>query len=161
MDTRNSARVRPRLVSSMDARVARRRRELLMLLPLVIAAGLASRRWPEALPAVVVTYAGDVLWAVMVYVLVALAWNTATSRVIAVRALAIAYTVEMSQALHLPWLDAIRQHRLGALVLGQGFLWSDLLCYFAGIAAAFLVDRAREQSRRAVLHTDGTGGETR
>ena len=40
----------------------------------------------------------------------------------------------MSQLYHAPWIDAIRDTLPGALVLGYGFLWSDLACYAAGVA---------------------------
>jgi Protein of unknown function (DUF2809) len=118
-----------------------RRRGILLALAVVIAAGLASRRWPQAQPVVVATYAGDVLWAMMVYGLVALAVPHAPSPLVAGRALVVAWTVELSQTLHLPWLDAVRQTRIGALLLGQGFLWSDLWCYAAGVALACLLDQ--------------------
>ena len=130
--------------------VSPRRRALLVVLPVVIAAGLASRRWPEALPAVVAAYAGDILWAVMVYVLIAFVWGAAPSRVVALWGLAVAFVVELSQTAHLPWLDMVRRHHLGALVLGQGFLWSDLACYAVGVAAAFLVDTAWQRRRRVL-----------
>ncbi|MFM8818855.1 MAG: DUF2809 domain-containing protein, partial [Phycisphaerales bacterium] len=35
---------------------------------------------------------------------------------------------------HAPWIDGIRATRLGALVLGSGFLWSDIACYAVGVA---------------------------
>ena len=34
--------------------------------------------------------------------------------------------VEESQLYHASWIDSIRGTTLGALVLGHGFLWSDL-----------------------------------
>jgi len=46
----------------------------------------------------------------------------------------------VSQLYHAPWLDAVRATRPGALALGQGFLWSDLACYAAGVGAAALID---------------------
>ncbi len=36
---------------------------------------------------------------------------------------------------HAPWIDGIRNTTLGGLVLGFGFLLSDLVCYLVGIAA--------------------------
>lgn len=77
----------------------------------------------------------------MVYVLVALAWPRAAPRTVAVLSLAAAWSVELSQLLHNSWLDALRSTRVGALALGQGFLWSDVACYTLGVAAAWLVDR--------------------
>jgi hypothetical protein len=41
--------------------------------------------------------------------------------------------VEISQLYHAPWIDSIRQTALGGLVLGFGFLWTDLVCYSVGI----------------------------
>ena len=38
-------------------------------------------------------------------------------------------TVELSQLYHAPWIDGLRQIRVAALLLGHGFLWSDLVCY--------------------------------
>jgi hypothetical protein len=55
-------------------------------------------------------------------------------------AFGIALGVELSQRFHVPWLDAIRSTSLGALLLGQGFLWSDVACYAAGVALAMALD---------------------
>jgi glycopeptide antibiotics resistance protein len=58
-------------------------------------------------------------------------------RSIAIRAaisLGLAFSVEFSQLYHAPWIDSIRQTTLGGLVLGSGFLGSDLICYSVGIA---------------------------
>lgn len=100
----------------------------------VIALGLASRRYAAALPAWVGAYVGDGLWAMMVYfgtgVLVpraGLAWRAAA-------ALAFAFAIEASQLYQADWINDVRRTRLGGLVLGQGFLWSDLVCYAAGVS---------------------------
>lgn len=116
---------------------------------LVIAAGLLSRRYPAWQPRVVATYAGDVLWAVMVFWVLALVWPRTRSTMLAGAALVVAFAVEGSQPLQMPWLVALRETRLGALALGQGFLWSDLACYTVGIAAAALLDAKTRQ--RAAL----------
>jgi hypothetical protein len=59
---------------------------------------------------------------------------------IATISLAIAFAVEASQAYHAAWIDSIRSTALGGLVLGSGFLWSDLVCYAAGISIAAGLD---------------------
>jgi len=46
--------------------------------------------------------------------------------------LALAFAVEVSQLYHAPWIDSIRSTTLGGLVLGFGFLWTDLVCYLVG-----------------------------
>lgn len=110
------------------------------VLLVTIALGLGSRRFGAVLPTLVAQYAGDVLWATMVFWLCAIAAPGAARRRLAAAALAIAWAVECSQLYRAPWLDALRATTLGALALGQGFLWSDLLCYTGGVVLAVAVD---------------------
>jgi len=44
--------------------------------------------------------------------------------------------VEISQLYQVEWLNNIRSTTLGRLVLGQGFLWSDIISYTVGITIA-------------------------
>jgi hypothetical protein len=106
----------------------------------VVLAGLASRGLREHLPAFLAEYAGDTLWALMVFLLVS---TVLAGRPLMVRAgisLGLSFLVEISQLYHAPWIDSIRQTTLGGLVLGFGFLWSDLVCYSVGIAIGSLTD---------------------
>ncbi|MDQ3816194.1 MAG: DUF2809 domain-containing protein [Acidobacteriota bacterium] len=48
--------------------------------------------------------------------------------------------VELSQLYHAPWIDGLRQIRLAALLLGHGFLWSDLVCYGVGVGVGALTE---------------------
>jgi hypothetical protein len=107
-----------------------------------VLAGLASRRYRERLPALLVEYAGDTLWALMLFLLVS---AVLTGRPLMVRAaisLGLSFLVEISQLYHAPWIDSIRQNTLGGLVLGFGFLWSDLVCYSVGIAIGVVAESA-------------------
>lgn len=99
----------------------------------VMMLGLASRRFRPELPAFLAEFSGDTLWALMVYLLVSccVIRGSAFQRVLI--SAGIALTIELSQLYHAPWIDAIRQTTLGGLVLGFGFLWTDLICYAVGI----------------------------
>ena len=55
-------------------------------------------------------------------------------------ALSFSYLIEVSQLYHAPWIDSIRATTLGGLVLGFGFLWSDIACYTVGVTLGFWVD---------------------
>ncbi|WP_373330910.1 ribosomal maturation YjgA family protein [Salmonirosea aquatica] len=44
----------------------------------------------------------------------------------------VCYCIELSQLYQADWINTLRSTRLGGLVLGFGFLWSDLVCYFVG-----------------------------
>ena len=102
--------------------------------------GLASRHFRSVLPGFLATYAGDVLWAAMVYFGAARIWNAARAGQLALGATAFCFGIESSQLYQAPWINAIRATRLGGLVLGFGFLWSDMLCYFLGVALAAALD---------------------
>jgi hypothetical protein len=113
-----------------------------VLSAVVLALGLASRRYAAVLPVFVGRYAGDTLWALMVFVgigLLAPLWSTFRLNV---TALAVSYSVEISQLYHGPWIESVRHTWLGGLVLGYGFLWSDIACYTVGVALGALLDIA-------------------
>jgi hypothetical protein len=76
----------------------------------------------------------------MVFWMLALVWRRAGSGTLGAGAMAISVVVELSQLYHAPWIDSIRATRLGALVLGSGFLWSDLACYAVGAGMAATLD---------------------
>ncbi|MES2645178.1 MAG: DUF2809 domain-containing protein [Myxococcota bacterium] len=118
----------------------RSRRILVVAAGVTVALGLASRL-PGA-PPFVVAYVGDALYAVLIYWLLAFVRPGAPVMRLALAAWATCALIEASQAWHPAWLDALRAHRLVALVLGRGFLWSDLGCYAVGVLAAGAVDRA-------------------
>ncbi|MCA9130161.1 MAG: DUF2809 domain-containing protein, partial [Planctomycetales bacterium] len=52
----------------------------------------------------------------------------------------LAFLVEFSQLYHASWIDSIRRTTLGGLVLGFGFLWSDLVCYGIGITLGVVAE---------------------
>ena len=118
--------------------------------------GLASRRYASGLPGWVGAYAGDALWALLVYWLVGLARPRWSGRQQALAAGGFALLIELSQLWQAPWLQALRHTTLGALVLGQGFLWSDLACYAVGIATGgFLDSWARPDNGSLRAHRRG------
>ena len=123
-----------------DSAPARSRFAYAALVAVTVALGLASRRYGDALPAWVAAYAGDALWAAMIVFVAAVLWPRTRTRVLAPAALVFCVAIELSQRYRAPWIDAVRGTRLGALVLGQGFLWSDLACYAGGVALAAAID---------------------
>ena len=119
----------------------KRRIVYLLFAILTMLVGLASRRFRQHLPSFLGEYSGDVLWALMLFLVVSfvLAGRPLVQRCII--SLVLAFAVEVSQLYHAPWIDGIRSTTLGGLVLGFGFLWSDLVCYLVGIAAGVLSER--------------------
>lgn len=112
----------------------------LILIIITIILGLLSRK-VSGLPHVISTYSGDVLWAMMVFFIIAFIFNKKSTIFIISWAIILSYSIEISQLYHAPWIDSIRNTTLGALVLGFGFLWSDLFCYTVGIIIGAIIDR--------------------
>lgn len=127
----------------------RSRAVYLALTAAVVALGLASRRYRAALPSFLGAYAGDTLWAAMVFLLGAVVCNRSRTSTLLLGALLFAFGIELSQLYHAPWIDTIRGSRLGGLVLGFDFVWSDLLCYTAGACAAAGLDLMLVRSRES------------
>jgi hypothetical protein len=109
----------------------------------IIVSGLALRHYGFGLglPAGVVKYGGSVLWAMMVFFLVAIVAPHLPRRRIALIAAAIALGVELFRLVHTPWLDDFRLTTAGALLLGRIFSFWNILAYGAGIALGMLLDR--------------------
>jgi hypothetical protein len=106
----------------------------------VICLGLASRRYADRLPQAVASYAGDTLWALTAFLLLGILFPRWTTLRVALAAMLLAVSVELSQFYRAPWIDHLRRTTAGALILGQGFLWSDLLCYAVGVGLGVVVE---------------------
>ena len=107
----------------------------------VVALGLASRALP-LFPAALGAYPGDALWAVMVFVGLALLAPGAAPLRLAAATLAVSFAVEALQLVRWAWLDALRSTTPGRLALGSGFDPVDLVAYAAGVALALAADLA-------------------
>ena len=88
----------------------------------MIAVGLALRLVSFGLPVFVVKYGGSVLWAAMVYLLLAALQPRREPWVLGLEAAIIAALVESSRLYHSPGLDAFRLSLAGKLLLGASFL---------------------------------------
>ena len=122
----------------------------LLFIVITLLSGLASRHYPGVLPTWVESYLGDSLWALMVFLMVGFLFNGKSTRWIALAALVFSYCIEISQLYHAPWIDAVRANRLGGLVLGFGFLWSDLVCYAVGIGFGVLMEKIFLNKKNAI-----------
>jgi hypothetical protein len=131
---------------------ARPRWRIVIAIVLVIPLGLLTRSG-LSMPGVIAAYGGDTLYATLAFLLVALAWPRAATWRLGPLALGLCVAIELSQLVHTPWLDAIRATTLGRLVLGSGFLWSDLACYAVGALLGAALDRCCLQPKAQDMTT--------
>lgn len=97
--------------------------------------GILSRK-----TTVVPLFIGDILYAVLIYFgfrFLIIKSEKSTSLLFS---LLFCFGIEFLQLVQIDWLIAIRKTTLGHYILGQGFLWLDLLCYVIGTLLAFLID---------------------
>ena len=119
----------------------KRNRILYLILTIItIILGLLSRK-VQGLPQIISSYSGDILWALMVFFLFSFLFNKKSTIFILVISIIFSYGIEISQLYHAPWIDSIRATTLGGLILGFGFLWSDLVCYTLGIIIGAIIDK--------------------
>ncbi len=102
----------------------------IILFAITIIVGLFSRS--TYIPQVIYPYIGDVFYALMMYWIFAGIFPVKKPAKVALIAIGICFCIELLQLYQADWINAIRHTKLGGLVLGFGFLWSDLLCYTIG-----------------------------
>lgn len=127
----------------------RRRLWLTLAVMMVIPLGLLTRA-DLPLPDIIARYGGDTLYATLIYFLLAWLWPQARGWALTAGAWLICLSIELSQLLDTPWLNAVRATLPGRLVFGAGFLCSDLLCYAVGVGLGLLVDSVLLRRNRRV-----------
>ena len=117
----------------LNKSIVRNRLVYFLLLILIVILGLSSRKFGKALPSFLAEYAGDSLWALMVFCLVSLLKPTWKIWQVGLLSLAFSYFIELTQLYQAPWINSLRRNKFGGLILGYGFLWSDVVCYTFGV----------------------------
>lgn len=120
--------------------ISRKRPIYICLFVVTIGAGLLSRSSVVQLPQFIAAYAGDTLWALMVFWLCCILRPNYHVYKLCAMAIVFAFSIELSQLYHAPWIDYVRSFRLGGLVLGYGFKYSDLICYSVGVLTGGIID---------------------
>jgi hypothetical protein len=119
-----------------------------MLMAITIPIGLATRKLPQLFPAIVVKYGGDLLWAALFFFIFRLIFQKKSLLSNAIITCVFSAAIELSQLYQARWINEIRGSFFGQMVLGRGFLWSDLLCYAIGIGLAYLLSTTIEQKKK-------------
>ena len=115
---------------------------LFIYLIVLISIGLVSRKFNIYLPSFVEKYIGDLIWAWMVFI--GFCWVFPSKSMLLKNilwALIFSYGIEFSQMYQAGWICDLRKNAFAKLVLGQGFLFSDLICYSIGIFFGFFIQQ--------------------
>ncbi len=98
---------------------------------------LATRKHPEWFYPFIAKYGGDTIWAGEFLFFLRILFPKTKLLTLAICNYLLGVMIEVSQLWHAPWLNAIRHTQPGKLMLGLGFMWSDLICYAVGTLIAF------------------------
>lgn len=107
-----------------------------LLIVLILILGILSRKI-SGIP----LFIGDVLYAVLIYFGFRFLIMDSKKSTSLLLSLLFCFGIEILQLVQIDWLLAIRKTTLGHYILGEGFLWLDLLCYTMGTFMAFLIDK--------------------
>lgn len=107
---------------------------LLITLTIIII-GLFSRKI-----AFIPYFVGDLLYAAMVYFGIRFLFILQKKSSTAVISLITCYCIELLQLYDTTWIIALRNTLFGRYVLGQGFLWSDIVAYSFGVVMAYYIE---------------------
>jgi hypothetical protein len=122
-----------------------RRFTYLVLFAFFIWLALATRSHKAWFHPLVREYGGDVAWSGAFLFLVRAVFIHSPVYKLAIACYALGVLDECSQLLTFKWIVAARSTYFGRLMLGVGFVWSDLLCYAIGVLLAFLVIQIGEK----------------
>ena len=103
--------------------------------------GLFSRKVPY-----IPLFIGDLLYAVMIYFMFRFILVKSHPKKSAICAILFRYIIEFLQLYQANWIVEIRNTNFGHLVLGQGFLWSDLVAYTFGILILYFIENKTHRS---------------
>lgn len=83
---------------------------------------------------------GDFLYATLIFLAIGTIKPQISTLKIGGLALVFCYIIETSQLINWQWLTYLRSSYLGHLVLGAGFLWTDILAYTAAIGLCIIIE---------------------
>jgi len=116
----------------------RNRKIYLGLIIVTVILGLLSRT--SITPKFIYPYVGDFLYALMFFFIVGFLFPNMKPLKAALTSISICYAIELLQLYQAEWINNIRSNRLGGLILGFGFLWSDIISYTLGGLTGFLLE---------------------
>jgi hypothetical protein len=111
----------------------------LLLSIIIIVIGLATRKLPHLFPPFIAKYGGDTLWALLFFFLFRIVWINKPIWKVGIATYTFAVLIEISQLYQATWINEWRVSFMGQMILGSGFLWSDLACYAAGVLLGWVI----------------------
>ena len=117
----------------------RNRKIYLILIIITIFLGLLSRT--DLIPELIYPYIGDFFYSLMFFIIIGFLFpNMKTLKTVLIST-GICYSIELFQLYQSDWINSIRNYKLGGLILGFGFLWSDMISYTFGGFIGYIFEK--------------------
>jgi len=129
-----------RAKSVLKTHPKRNRLAYFLLIFLIAVIAITSREAVFGLPDFLVSYSGDTLWALAVFLCVGIVYQEIGTIRAGMFAFLFSICIELSQLYHSALIDAIRQTSIGGLIFGFEFLWTDFICYGVGISLGMIAE---------------------
>ncbi len=120
-------------------KIPRNRKTYLGLIILTIIAGILSRT--NLIPELIYPYIGDFIYALMLFAIIGFVFPNMKTLKTALLSIGICYLIEFSQLYQSEWINNIRSYKLGGLIIGFTFSWSDIICYTLGGFTGFILEK--------------------
>ena len=117
----------------------RNRKIYLGLIIITIIVGILSRT--NLIPELIYPYVGDFLYALMFFFIIGFLFPNMKTFKTTLISIGICYIIELFQLYQSDWINNIRNNKLGGLILGFGFLWSDIISYTLGGFTGFIFEK--------------------
>ena len=119
-------------------KINRSRLTYFFIIIFTIILGLLSRT--SLTPAFIYPYLGDYLYALLYFFIIGFLFPQMKPLKVAIISIIICYLIESLQLYQADWINNIRSYKLGGLILGYGFLWSDIISYTLGGITGFVLE---------------------
>lgn len=109
------------------------------LIFLNIPLGLATRWYSQYFPSFIQIYGGDIFAASCIYFGVRFLFPKWSLLNVLLLSYGLCVLDELQQLYQAPWAVQFRNITVVGILLGHGFLWSDLVCYAVGVLLGVIV----------------------
>lgn len=116
----------------------RHRLHYLGLIFFTIIVGLFSRT--KFLPYPDFMWVGDLLYGLLIFFIIGFLNAERSKFWVGMTAYILCCLIELSQLYQADWILLLRETKMGSLVLGHTFLWTDLMAYAVGVLFGILIE---------------------
>ncbi len=119
-------------MTNSDVQISPRNRlHYLGLIFFTIIIGLFSRT--KYLPYPNFMWVGDLFYGLLIFFIIGFLYPDRSKSGVGLAAFILCCLIELSQLYQADWIVLLRETKMGALILGHSFLWSDLIAYAGGV----------------------------